>query len=212
MKSLIACVIILFEVSQIYGLDLVKQLPEVHGDKFYYFGFGSNMLAKRIHIQNPSAKFLRAALLNNYRVDFSMPSKFWKGAVATIVPSQGAKTWGSLWEIDLVNLPDIDNQERVHLGWYRPVSVRVKLQNNDPEIPARLYVITNEPKGNVHDLPPSEVPEDRQPSKTYLQVLVKGAIESRLPEEYVTWLTEFKHNNQTVQHLEEILELQSVAF
>ncbi|XP_034108516.1 gamma-glutamylcyclotransferase-like [Drosophila albomicans] len=210
MKSLIACVIILFGVSQIYGLDPVQQLPEVHGNKFYYFGFGSNMLAKRIHIQNPSAKFLGAALLNNYRVDFSMPSKFWKGAVATIVPSQGAKTWGSLWEIDLVNLPEIDNQEAVHLGKYKPVSVHVKLQNYDPEIPARLYVITNEPKGNVHDMPPSEVPEDRQPSKTYLQVLVKGAIESGLPEEYVTWLTGFKHNNQTVQHLEELLELQSV--
>lgn len=24
--------------------------------KFYYFGYGSNMLAKRIHIQNPAAQ------------------------------------------------------------------------------------------------------------------------------------------------------------
>lgn len=33
----------------------VKNLTEVHGDKFYYFGYGSNMLTKRIHIQNPTA-------------------------------------------------------------------------------------------------------------------------------------------------------------
>ncbi|XP_062131501.1 gamma-glutamylcyclotransferase-like [Drosophila sulfurigaster albostrigata] len=211
MKSLIACVIILFGVSQIYGLDPVQQLPEVNGDKFFYFGFGSNMLAKRIHIQNPTAEIIGPALLEDYRVDFSLVSEFWKGAVATIVPSPGSKTWGTLWVIDLTNLADLDNQERVHLGWYKPVSVQVKLQNNVTEIPARLYVITNEPKGNVHDLPPSEVPEDRQPSKTYLQVLVKGAIDSGLPEEYVTWLKGFKHNNQTVQHLEELLELQSVA-
>lgn len=30
-------------------------LTEVNGNKFYYFGYGSNMLTKRIHIQNPSA-------------------------------------------------------------------------------------------------------------------------------------------------------------
>lgn len=33
----------------------IKSLPEVKGDKFYYFGYGSNMLTKRIHIQNPTA-------------------------------------------------------------------------------------------------------------------------------------------------------------
>lgn len=33
----------------------IRKLPEVHGEKFYYFGFGSNMLTKRIHIQNPTA-------------------------------------------------------------------------------------------------------------------------------------------------------------
>lgn len=33
----------------------LQNLPEVRGDKFYYFGYGSNMLTKRIHIQNPTA-------------------------------------------------------------------------------------------------------------------------------------------------------------
>jgi len=59
-------------------------------------------------------------------------------------------------------------------------------------------------------MPRNEVPEDRQPSKTYLQVLVKGAIESGIPEQYVNWLKGFKHNNQTVKDFEERLELQSV--
>lgn len=30
---------------------------------FYYFGFGSNMLASRIHIQNPTAKRVGAGKL-----------------------------------------------------------------------------------------------------------------------------------------------------
>ncbi|KAL7731640.1 hypothetical protein ACLKA6_007992 [Drosophila palustris] len=170
-SALIILIINLGAVSQICGINLVKQLPEQHGDKFYYFGFGSNMLAKRIHIQNPTAVIVGPALLENYRVDFAMPSMFWKGAVATIVPDPASQTWGTLWEIDLSNLPDIDNQELVHMGWYKPVSVQVKMHHNASEIPARVYVMTKNPKGNVHDMPPNEVPEDRQPSKTYLQVM-----------------------------------------
>ncbi|XP_062131500.1 gamma-glutamylcyclotransferase-like [Drosophila sulfurigaster albostrigata] len=210
LSALNVLVMALCGVSQIRGLSLLQQLPEVHGDKFFYFGFGSNMLAKRIHIKNPSAKFLGAALLKNYRVDFSLPSKFWKGAVATAVPTLGMQTWGTLWEIDLANLSDLDNQEGVHLGRYKPVSVKVKLRSNDKEIPARLYVITKKPKGNVHDLPSHEVPLNRQPSKTYLRVMVKGAMESGIPEKYITWLKGFKHNNQTVQELEDLFELDSV--
>lgn len=42
---------------------ILKNLPEVNGDKFYYFGYGSNMLTKRIHIQNPTAVKIGAGIL-----------------------------------------------------------------------------------------------------------------------------------------------------
>ncbi|XP_034483750.1 gamma-glutamylcyclotransferase-like [Drosophila innubila] len=206
--SSILAIITLAGGEKIAEVDVVKKLPEMHGDKFYYFGFGSNMLAKRIHVQNPTAVIMGPALLKDYRVDFATPNKLWMGAGATIVPDPKSQTWGTLWEIDLSNLPDIDNQERVHVGWYRPQTVQVEYNNE--KIPARLYVIVDEPEGNVHDMPPNEVPEDRQPSKTYLKVLVKGAIESGIPEHYVKWLKGFKHNNQTVAEFEERFELQSM--
>ncbi|XP_034483752.1 gamma-glutamylcyclotransferase-like [Drosophila innubila] len=206
--ALILAIITLAAGEKIDDVSLIQQLPEVHGDKFYYFGFGSNMLAKRIHVQNPTAVIMGPALLKDYRVDFATPSWFWKGAVSTIVPDPSSETWGTLWEIDLSNLPDIDNQEQVHDGWYRPETVQVEYNNE--KIPARLYVIVDEPEGNVHDMPPNEVPEDRQPSKTYLKVMVKGAIESGIPEHYVKWLKGFKHNNKTAEELEDRFELQSV--
>ncbi|KAH8411180.1 hypothetical protein KR222_009652, partial [Zaprionus bogoriensis] len=186
-------------------------MPEVHGDRFYYFGFGSNMLAKRIHLQNPTAVIIGPALLEHYHLDFAgIPSSIWKGAPATIVPSAGSLTWGTLWEISVSKMPHLDNQELVHLGIYRPLSVEVKLRGNGTAVPARVYLLNNQPASNYHDMQPDQIPEDRQPSRTYLKVLVKGAIESGVPEEYVTWLRGIKHNNQTVQHMEELLQLQAV--
>lgn len=41
----------------------LSRLPEVKGDKFYYFGYGSNMLTKRIHIQNPTAAKIGPGIL-----------------------------------------------------------------------------------------------------------------------------------------------------
>ena len=40
-------------------------------EKFLYFAFGSNLSSERIRIQNPSAKFVSVALLNDYRLHFN---------------------------------------------------------------------------------------------------------------------------------------------
>jgi hypothetical protein len=38
---------------------------------FYYFGYGSNLLAKRIKIQNKSAERVGVGILNDFRLDFA---------------------------------------------------------------------------------------------------------------------------------------------
>ncbi|BFF93208.1 gamma-glutamylcyclotransferase-like [Drosophila madeirensis] len=194
----------------ISGNDSIEAQPEVHGNKFFYFGFGSNMLAQRIHIQNPTAQRIGAALLSDYRLDFAHESPRWRGASATIVPTPGEHTWGALWEIDLSNMADIDN---VHLGTYEATTVCVKLQNEKSHIPARAFMMTKThlPETNLYDMSPDQVPSERQPSKTYLQCLIKGAMESSIPEEYVTRLRNLKHNGKVVSNLEEILNLQDVC-
>ncbi|KAH8355611.1 hypothetical protein KR200_010062 [Drosophila serrata] len=188
-----------------------SNLPEVRGNKFLYFGFGSNMLAQRIHIQNPTAVRIGPARLPNYRLDFAFESNRWDGAVATIVPTQGDDTWGTLWEIDLSNLASIDNQEGVHLGIYKPQTVYVKLRNEAKDTPARAYLLTQQPESNLYELARDLIPESRQPSKTYLQCLVRGAIESDVPEDYVQRLRSIKHNGHVMAKLERQLELQDVV-
>ncbi|XP_034657747.1 gamma-glutamylcyclotransferase [Drosophila subobscura] len=200
-------------ISYIPGNGSVEVLPEVHGSKFFYFGFGSNMLAQRIHIQNPTAQRMGAALLPDYRLDFAREGPRWRGAVATIVPTPGEHTWGTLWEIDVSNLDDIDNQEGVHLGVYEALTVYVKLRNEESATPARAYMLTksHQPETNLYHMLPDQVPQGRQPSKTYLQCLIKGAIESSIPEDYVIRLRSIKHNGRVESSLEEKLELQDVV-
>lgn len=70
--------------------------------------------------------------------------------------------------------------------------------------------MSDEPMSNYHDLLPEQVPESRMPSTTYLKVLVKGAIESGVPEEYVHWLKSIKHSEKTVQELEQLFQLHPV--
>ncbi|KAI8041128.1 hypothetical protein M5D96_005380, partial [Drosophila gunungcola] len=149
------------------GVNATLDVPEVRGHKFLYFGFGSNMLAKRIHIQNPTAVRVGPALLADYRLDFGFESARWDGAVATIVPTPGDHV-----------------QEGVHEGIYDPLTVYVKLRDDSKQTPARAYLLTKQPETNLYDLSKDSVPESRQPSKTYLQCLVKGAVESSVPEDY----------------------------
>ncbi|EDW29546.1 GL22703 [Drosophila persimilis] len=159
----------------LHGNDSLETLPEVHGSKFFYFGFGSNMLAQRIHIQNPTAERIGAALLGRLS-------------------------------------PGLCAQEGVHLGIYEALTVYVKLQNEETATAARAYMLTkaHQPESNLYHMNPDEVPQDRQPSKTYLQCLIKGAIESSIPEEYVVRLRSIKHNGRVASNLEERLGLQDV--
>ncbi|XP_017059096.1 gamma-glutamylcyclotransferase [Drosophila ficusphila] len=179
--------------------------------KFFYFGFGSNMLASRIHIQNPTARRIGAGKLENFRLDFHTGSKNWLGAPATIVPTLGSHVFGTIWEIDMCNLKDLDDQESVPDGVYIPISVPVHSLTTDTSITCRAYHLANQPQTDLHSVGGKEdIPLDRQPSQTYLKVLVKGAKETGIPEDYIKWLKGIKHNGRQVPILETKLELDQV--
>ncbi|XP_017841030.2 gamma-glutamylcyclotransferase [Drosophila busckii] len=180
-------------------------------NKFYYFGFGSNMLARRIHIQNPTAKRIGAGKLENYRLDFQgIGSSRWLGAPATIVPTPGSHVYGAVWEIDMCNLSDLDNQEGVSDGIYIPISVAVQTLHDNSQLECRAYHLSTQPESDLHAAGALNIPHNRQPSKSYLKVLVKGAEETGVPQEYLKWLKGLKHNDNYVEDMEQILQLEQV--
>uniref|UniRef100_A0A0K8UFE0 gamma-glutamylcyclotransferase n=1 Tax=Bactrocera latifrons TaxID=174628 RepID=A0A0K8UFE0_BACLA len=196
--------------SRVSAYVIPSDLPETVGDKFIYFGYGSNMLTKRIHIQNPTAVKIGMGILKDYRLDFNTYTERWGGAPATIVPTPGAYVYGTLWEISLSNLDDIDDQEGVHEGIYYAASLPVMLSNNTVAT-ARAYLLADQPKKPLNDFSDDDkVPLNRQPSKTYLQCLVKGAEETGIVPWYVEWLKSVKHNGHVAPDLEQILDLKDV--
>ncbi|XKL67542.1 hypothetical protein PGB90_003033 [Kerria lacca] len=160
---------------------------------FLYFAYGSNLLTKRIHINNPSAVRKGIGKLKGYRLDFGDWSDHWKGSVATIVPDQSTYVWGAIWEMNMQDMPNLDRQEGVGNKQYKVVTVNVITPENYSAI-CRCYQLCQQPF-KIQD---SEVlPENRKPSLLYMTVIINGAKESCLPESYINDLKKIQHNGWT---------------
>nr|CAI5837140.1 unnamed protein product [Callosobruchus analis] len=158
--------------------------------KFWYFAYGSNLLAQRLHIHNPTAVRAGIAKLNNYRLDFVGHSKLWNGAPSTIVPHPGKHVWGALWVLNDKDKESLDRQEAVDKNIYFPLEVEVT-SGDGKVVTARTYRQTAEIEEYV-DL--SKLPDERCPSAAYLKTILKGAQESSLPDEYQEFLRTIRDN------------------
>ncbi|ESO09758.1 hypothetical protein HELRODRAFT_186293 [Helobdella robusta] len=152
------------------------------GKKFYYFAFGSNLLRQRMELNKYSyLKFSTIAKLNDFKLDFGWNSKTWNGAVATIIPCCGSHVWGVVWTMDVDDINILNEQEGVSSGVYEPFSVDVATPN-DEIIQCRSYRLLKEKL------------ESDKPSKSYLDVIIKGALQHNLPRDYVQWLKHRESN------------------
>ena len=92
--------------------------------KFLYFAFGSNLLAERIHIMNPSAVFKSVGKVKGYKLDFGYFSQRWQGAAATITQDPNSTVYGVIWELEQEHQETLDQQESVPRV-YRRIQVEV---------------------------------------------------------------------------------------
>ncbi len=79
------------------------------------------------------------------------------------------------------DLENLDRQELVHLKYYKPIEVEVTTVSG-----SKLKCRTYEMLSLAH--------EDNQPSPQYLSIIVMGAKECGLPEEYIGKLENIEHN------------------
>ncbi|CRK94935.1 CLUMA_CG008426, isoform A [Clunio marinus] len=135
--------------------------------QFYYFGYAN---------------------ANAYENNFS---SIWNGTTATLVESHGSVAYGAIWKINEDEKSILDTQEGVDNGTYK--SIRKDILTDDGKVSCLVYVLTHNPLTTLY---PQVRPYERQPSKTYLNVIVNGAVESGLPDDYVTFLKSFKHNGK----------------
>ncbi|XP_076626531.1 gamma-glutamylcyclotransferase [Colletes latitarsis] len=158
--------------------------------KFLYFAYGSNMLMKRIHINNPTAVRKDIGILKNFRLDFLTHSKRWGGCSATIVPTERYNVWGVIWELHEHNLPTLDCQEGVADKVYFPLMVEVETPNGNV-LNCRVYQQCNNPDDHMKL---RLLPSHRRPSPLYIETILKGAQENQLPCDYIKFLETIPHN------------------
>lgn len=101
----------------------------------------------------------------------------WQGAVATITSSPKGNVWGVVWEVDKKDLESLDRQE---FG-YAPITVNVETIGG-LTYKCRTYQLEKQMDG------------DDRPSKVYKSVIVKGAIENGLPNDYIESLLKINDN------------------
>ncbi|CAB3372206.1 Hypothetical predicted protein [Cloeon dipterum] len=159
--------------------------------KFLYFAYGSNLLDKRIHINNPSAVRKTHAKLEGYRLDFAGFSRRWGGAVATIEPQTNTHMWGAVWELGNEHIESLDRQEGVQDGVYSVLQVNVTSENGR-SYKCRTYRYNT--KAPITGGSYGDLPADRRPSPLYLETILRGANQSHLPESYVKLLSSIKSN------------------
>jgi gamma-glutamylcyclotransferase (GGCT)/AIG2-like uncharacterized protein YtfP len=137
-----------------------------------YFAYGSNMDPVQMRDRAPGARALGAARLSGWRLTFTRDSPGWGGGVGHIEPDEGGEVWGVLWDASDDDLHNLDEYEGVAVGAY--VRERVTVAHADTEVEAIVYLAV--PRGY------------KQPSKRYIEALVRGAEAHGLPQEYVSRL------------------------
>ncbi|KZC11762.1 PREDICTED: gamma-glutamylcyclotransferase-like [Dufourea novaeangliae] len=165
-------------------------------NKFLYFAYGSNMLKKRIHINNPTAERKDIGLLKNFRLDFLTHSRRWGGCSATICPTENYNVWGIVWELQECNMTTLDCQEGVADKLYFPLMVDIETPNGEV-MKCRVYQQCSNPDEHVKL---RLLPIHRRPSPLYIDTILKGAKENQLPAEYIKFLETIPHNEYSGEY------------
>jgi cation transport regulator ChaC len=139
------------------------------------FAYGSLMCAAELRGTCPSAQPLGRARLDGYRLAFTRLSRKWRAGVADIVRSDGDAVWGVVFTVPASEMDGLRAREGAGVGAYREIDVRVVADCG--ELRARAY--------EVVDKEPEHVP----PAAAYVDLMIAGAREHRLPVRYAERLS-----------------------
>jgi hypothetical protein len=141
----------------------------VNRQPLLYFAYGSNMSSEQVAAWCPDPHALGPAELPGHRLAFLRRSIRWQGGAADIAWAEGDSVWGVLWELPL-GLGELDAKEAAGDAYRRRT---VDVRSGGELRPAVAYeVIRKEP----HEV---------APTRAYLDTLMAGAREHRLP---ASWL------------------------
>jgi cation transport regulator ChaC len=144
----------------------------------WYFAYGSNMgRATFVERRGITPLAVRRAYLDAHRVCFDLPIGPGERGVANLIAEDGARTWGVAYLLPHEACAFLDRTEGVDRGFYRRLAIEI-VDDDGTRFAAFAYQSeSRDPR--------------RKPSARYLGLLLAGAREVALPDEYVAWLETF---------------------
>lgn len=137
-----------------------------------YFAYGSNMSRAQITSRVGQPVEGHAARLDNYELVFNKKVRG-GSAGANVRPASGKTVHGVLYRMTDAALRSLDRFEGVP-EHYRRIEVNVT-SSDGSKIPAQVYIASKVEKG-------------LRPAPHYLQTIVQGAEDHKLPAEYIAQL------------------------
>jgi len=134
-----------------------------------YFAYGSNMSSGHPRSRIVSAKRVGFAYLKDKKMLFNKRSVDVSGK-ANLTDSPGDVTWGVLYELDIQDLDTLDRVE----GGYDRITVQAWKPDGDI-VEAVSYISAN-------------LTDDPVAYEWYKEIVVAGAREQNLPQDYVSYL------------------------
>lgn len=140
--------------------------------ELWYFAYGSNM-QRATFVERRGMRPRRSVCgrLHGYRVTFDLPVGPGERGVANLVADATATIYGVLHLLTAEDFDRLDRTEGVDKNYYSRLGVEV-LDRNEQRIEAWTYI-------SPHGRP------GRKPSARYLGLLLEGAAEHELPDDYV---------------------------
>lgn len=145
----------------------------------WYFGYGSNtergtFLGRR----RMRPLEVRVGRLDGFELRFDLGVGRGERGVANVAARAGDHVWGVLWRIRVEQAAFLDRSEGLHRGFYRRLPVEVTTRDGET-VAAFTYHSLGGRAG-------------RKPSRRYLGLLLAGAQQHGLPDEWIDRLRSFE--------------------
>jgi gamma-glutamylcyclotransferase (GGCT)/AIG2-like uncharacterized protein YtfP len=138
-----------------------------------YFAYGSNLSVHQMERRCPNSKPLEIGCLKGYRLAFTHCSSGWDSGVADIVADPTQEVWGLIYKLSPEDLHRLDDYEGYPSVYTRFKTSIKTLTDNVPDV--WVYTVVQKK---------SFVP----PSKVYIELIKKSAIELGFPKTYRSYL------------------------
>ena len=134
-----------------------------------FFVYADNLNPTQLEKRAPEYKFLFKAYLPDHTIGFPRFSSQWRCGLASVIPLQGERVWGVVFEMTNEDLKILDQFDgEVPQGAYRHLEANVTTEGNQKEL---VTTHTAQPIGKF------------KAKEHYLDFVVKGVNHWKLPDE-----------------------------